>query len=191
MFMLFWRKIRAFAVICFGVCFQLVLLYSLLPQRKSYLFSFLRQVTPPSHCPLHHCLSSLEQSDISYIFHLCILQLISCYYFFSFFLKCITQFLQDKIISFVLASIPTIFLAMSFLMNKPSIYFLLSHLSFNSSSLCTWLPLLPLYEYQPYQGVQTSNLMTSFQTLYSSTYLHHSALLMSINKDVDFENTHT
>ena len=72
-------------------------LCSLLHQRTSCPFSFPRQVSPPAHYPSLHSLSRLKQSDFfhfCYIFYFCILQLISCHYFFSFFLKCITQFLR-------------------------------------------------------------------------------------------------
>lgn len=55
------------------------------------------------------------------------------HYSFSFFLKCVTQSLQDKIISYVSRSIFTIFLAMNFLMNKPSVHFPRSRLSFTAS----------------------------------------------------------
>lgn len=67
-----------------------------------------------------------ENFWINYIFYLCILQFI--FVFFSSLLKFITQFPQDKLISFVLTSISTTFLPMNFLMNKLSSYFLLSHL---------------------------------------------------------------
>ena len=80
-------------------------LCSLLHQRTSCPFSFLRQVVPPAHYPSLHSLSILKHSDIfrfCYIFYFCVLQFISCHYFFSFFLKCITQFLKDKIASFAL-----------------------------------------------------------------------------------------
>lgn len=173
------------------VCIFLTGLTVLPSAPKIYPLFFLRQNTPQTHYQSYHCLPSLKNSDISYIFYLCILQFIFCCYFFPFLLKFITQSPQDKLISFVLTSVSTIFLAINCLMYKPSIYFPLSHLSLTRPPPAPDFLFPPCYEYQPCQSIHLSYSMTCLQTSRNSIYLYRSTLLFSINKDVGLKNTHS
>lgn len=182
--MLFWRKTTVFAVTCLTVVFSWSNFI------KELLILLSKAITLPAHYQPHCRLPPLKNSDVTYVFHLCILESISCHYFFPFFLKFITQYIQDNIVSFVLASVTTIFFTMNFLMNKTSIRSPLSHISFTSSPFASDFLTCHSMNAGLTDAPKCQNPMTSFQISCSSTCHPRSTLSMSIKKLVDFENTH-